>query len=293
MDRVSNVSVGNLAKLMEIKKKEVYLRNKYKNKVDKKEEKRIKKVIKLPNVDVLKPSLEQNVQKTTHPIGHAKNKKCLLCPTISFISVKEIREHMKAKHEINKSKTCQTCLYIFESKLAVNKHLCQIQKLKKVENKRQGSDLVVLKKNAVEISSVPLSVQEYRKTYECNFCDFSCSNILDFHEEPIEKPHPMDNLSLPAIEDMFTSAFPPLPLWLSPIHETPQESLQLNFPLDFHMENPLIFSESPRVENQKNTSPIQDSGFGSGISASESTDSETSSNASLGKVIHHKIPNQT
>jgi hypothetical protein len=261
--------------------------------VDKVKEKQIKNVIKLPNVDGLKPSLEQSVQKTTHPIGHAKNKKCLLCPNVTFISVKEIREHMKAKHEINKSKTCQTCLFIFESKLAVNKHLCQIQKLKKVENKRQGSDLVVLKKNAVEISSVPLSVQEYRKTYECNFCDFSCSNILDFHEEPIQKPHPMDNLSLPVIEDMFTSSFPPLPPWLSPIHETPQESLQLNFPLDSHMENPLIFLESPRVENQKNTSPIQDSGFGSGISASESTDSETSSNASLGKVIHHKIPNQT
>ena len=116
MDRVSNVSVGNLVKFMEIKKKEEHLRNKYKNKVDKVKEKRIKNVIKLPNVDGVKPSLEQSVQKTTHPIGHAKNKKCLLCPTISFISVKEIREHMKAKHEINKSKPAKhVCTFLSQN----------------------------------------------------------------------------------------------------------------------------------------------------------------------------------
>ena len=126
-------------------------------------------------------------------------------------------------------------------------------KPKKADNKRQGSDVVVLKKNAVEI----------------------------------EKPHPMDKISLPVIEDMFISSFPPMPPMISPIHETSQESL------DSHMENPSPFSESPRVENQKNTSPIQDSGFGSGISASEFTDSETSSNASFGKIIHHQIPNQS
>ena len=159
MDRVSNVSVGNLAKSMEIKKKEEHLRNKYKNKVDKFKEKRIKNVIKVPKVDGLKPSLEQSVQKTTHPIGHAKNKKCLLCPKISFISVKEIREHLKTKHEINKSKTCQTCLYIFESKLAANEHLCQMQKPKRAYNKRQGSDVVVLKNNAVENSSESVNKQ--------------------------------------------------------------------------------------------------------------------------------------
>ena len=80
---------------------------------------------------------------------------------------------------------------------------------------------------------------------------------------------------------------------LSPIHETPQETLHLNFPLDSHMKNPSIFSGTPRVENQKNTSPNQDSGFGSGISASESTDSETLSNASLGNIIHYQISNQS
>ena len=298
MDRVSNISVG---KFLEIKKREEHLRNKCENKVDK--EKWIKNVIKLPIVNGLKPSLEQSFQKTIHPIGHAKNKKCLLCPNFSFISVKEIRDHMKAKHDINKSKTCQMCFYIFQSKWAVTEHVCHMQKPKKAKYKRHCSDLVVLKKNANEISScLHWSVHEYKKIYECNFCDFSCSKMtvlfahnMTFHEgrKPIEKPHPMDKLSLQVILDIFISSFPPLPPMLSPIHETPQESLHLNFLLDSHMKNPSIFSGSPRVENQKNTSPNQDSGFGSGISASESTDSETLINASLGNIIHYQISNQS
>ena len=236
MERVSNVSDGNLAKNTEMKKREEHLRNKYKNKVDKVKEKRIKNVSKLltkskPNVDGLKPSLEQSDQKTTHPIGHAKNKKCLLCPNFTFISVKEIREHMKAKHEIAKAKTCQKCFLIFMSQSAVNKHLCQLPEPKISDKKGHGKVLVSKK-----MDGHTSSVHEERKVYD-----------------------PMETLSPP---------------------------------LDSSMDDLSNFSERQKIADQKNTSPVQDSGFGSEISASESTDSETSSYASLGKIDHEQIENQ-
>ena len=254
MERVSHVSDGNLAENTEMKKREEHLRNKYKNKGDKVKEKQIKNVSKLltkskSNVNGSKPSLEQSDQKPT-AIGHAKDKKCLLCPNLTFISVKEIREHMKTKHEIAKAKTCQKCFLIFMSQSAVNEHLCQLPEPKISDKKGHGKVLVSKKKDGHT-----LSVHEERKVYD-----------------------PMETLSLPTLFDMYSSACPKIPAMLSPIPESPKKSFQLHLPLDSCMDDLSNFSERQKIADQKNTSPVQDSGFGSGISASESTDSETQGN---------------
>merc|ERR1712008_138362 len=60
------------------------------------------------------------------PVGNAKAKKCLLCPSLSNAKNMEIRLHLKEIHQIPKAKTCQICSLIFKSIADLQSHGCPL-----------------------------------------------------------------------------------------------------------------------------------------------------------------------